>query len=459
MSVDQPRRPDESPRQYPVRSSQPKWRFSSSGLLTPFLILLLCAGLLFAAYEHGKGHLHQITSSVLPQAPPPPSGDAPGGEPPIRLARTATSGGALPEFLSATLLPGRGMQILQITAAVPGHGEVPLLFAPALQDAGRVLTGDGDDADGDMGVTVGGAFMFPWARKLRGTPGMAPGILRTNWDGLQVSFPAASADSSFSVHGLFLKRKPDAIQTSVLADGQSLHAEFHPGDFKGMWPSPMDVTLDVELTGHVINLTLTAKNTGNLRVPVGAGWHPLFAVPSGNRLDALLTIPSGVVDELDHTTGLPTGRSSDITDSPHDFQRAGGTALGAANIDETYINLRKPIGGDGPICELRDPGDDLALRLIPLTANIDHVHVMAPLGKPWVAISPETNADDPFGGEWLNEAGSGIVTLQPGATFTYKVRLEISTLNGTAVLMPASAAPAAGASAASAAAPAPAATH
>ena len=50
-----------------------------------------------------------------------------GGEDVLTLTRKATNSGSKPEFLSVTLLPGRGMNMFQVTAAIPGKGEIPLL--------------------------------------------------------------------------------------------------------------------------------------------------------------------------------------------------------------------------------------------------------------------------------------------------------------------------------------------
>ena len=65
----------------------------------------------------------------------------PGGQDPIRLSRSATSIGKGVELISATFLPGRGMNVFQITALIPGHGEVPLLVSHrcwrALRDSER----------------------------------------------------------------------------------------------------------------------------------------------------------------------------------------------------------------------------------------------------------------------------------------------------------------------------------
>ena len=71
------------------------------------------------------------------QQPAPPGEQAPqpaapaavqiGGENVLTLARKATASGSKPEFLSVTLLPGRGMNMFQVTAAIPGKGGDPIV--------------------------------------------------------------------------------------------------------------------------------------------------------------------------------------------------------------------------------------------------------------------------------------------------------------------------------------------
>ena len=76
----------------------------------------------------------------------------------LTLARKASSGGSKPEFLSVTLLPGRGMNMFQVTAAIPGKGEIPLMRSPSLADAPKVLSGTGKDQSGNASFSLGGAF-------------------------------------------------------------------------------------------------------------------------------------------------------------------------------------------------------------------------------------------------------------------------------------------------------------
>ena len=60
--------------------------------------------------------------------------------------------------------------------------------------------------------------------------------------------------------------------------------------------------------------------------------------------------------------------------------------------------------------------------------EIKTVQVYAPTdpGKNFVAIEEQFNFGDPFGKEW-HGMDTGMVTLKPGASVTWKVKLELFT--------------------------------
>jgi len=400
--------------------------FSTRGWVTPSLVGLLCLGLVIASYERGHGNLHRIKSRVDPPPPAEIIPQGPGGQDPIRLSRSATTIGKEAELISATFLPGRGMNVFQITALLPGHGEVSLLASPPLSSAAGLLNGLDEDANGAVSTTMGGAILAPWAQSLSGTPSNKAGILQANWNGQQLMFPALSSDSSRSVEGLLLNQGVESVKSDVLPDGQSVSATFHGSNFSDSWPSTLEISVQANLTSHDLDLTVTETNTGKQPTLAGIGWHPLFAIPSGDRADALLRIPSKNVVEVDRRSGRPTGKIvSAGGDSESDYSRANGTRLGAGNISETYTNL-EPGVASGPVAELRDPAFNFKLSVIPLTANITSLRVIAPTDKSWISIGPNTNLDDPLGAEWGDPQKAGLVVLAPGATLRWKVRVEIS---------------------------------
>jgi aldose 1-epimerase len=404
--------------------------FSTRGWVTPSIVGLLCLALVVASYERGHGNLHKIKSRVNPPPPTEVIALGPGGQDPVRLSRSPTTIGKEAELISATFLPGRGMNVFQITALIPGHGEVPLLVSPPLASAPGVLNGQDEDANGSASTTLGAAILAPWAQSLTGQPTASPGILQTAWNGRRLTFPAVNARSSQSVEGLLLNRGADGVKSDVLPDGQSVTAVFHAGDFGGSWPSTIDITVQADLTSKDLDLTVTAKNVGQQPAPFGVGWQPFFAIPSGDRSDALLRIPSKIVTDTDLKTGLPTGKMSLVDGTPRDFDHAGGMKLGTNSVDGTYTNL-EPGLDSGPIAAISDPGYNVRMSVIPLTANVTNMRVLAPADKPWVSIGPNTNLNDPFGPQWGNPENAGMMILAPGATFRWKVRLEISLIGTT----------------------------
>jgi galactose mutarotase-like enzyme len=406
--------------------------FSTRGWLTPSLVGLLSVGLLFAAFERGHGNFQKLKGRVDPQPVEEVSPPGPGGQDPIRLSRSATSIGKGVELISATFLPGRGMNVFQITALIPGHGEVPLLVSPLLASATGILNGQDDDANGSASTTFGGAVLLPWAQRLSGSSTNTQGTLSTIWNGKRLSFPAENAGSNMSVEGLLLNRGADSVKSDVLPDGQSVIAVFHAGDFSGNWLSTIDVTVEAQLTAHDLDLTVTAHNTGQQPAPFGVGWHPFFAIPSGNRADALLSIPSQTIMEVNKESGKPTGRMQSISGKDIDFSRTSGTKLGSLPINATYTSLLSGVAS-GPVAELTDPSYNYRLSVIPLTQDITSMRVISPGDKAWVSIGPNTNLDDPFGPEWDSPENAGMITLAPGASLRWKVRLEISQMGASAV--------------------------
>jgi galactose mutarotase-like enzyme len=319
------------------------------------------------------------------------------------------------------------MNLLQLTALIPGHGELPILVSPPLDEVESMLTGAGPDANGALSATMGGAFLVPWAGHLLGKPAPTPGILQTLWLGQRLTFPASAPGSSLSTLGLLLNRGADSTHNDVILDGQSVEAIFHPGTFSGNWPSPGSVHVLAEMSGHTMDLTVTVQNTGSIPIPVGVGWLPYFSIASQNREKATLSLPSSTRLETNRSTSIPTGRMLPVSGTPLDFSPARGVPLGHRGIDDTFVHLTPGVLANGPVVELRDTVYGYGIRISPLTGNIKALRVIAPSDKPWVAIGPYTNFDDPLGSQWETSEGSGIATVQPGDTLQWKVRVEIFT--------------------------------
>src|SRR5205807_3463584 len=128
----------------------------------------------------------------------------PGGQDAIVLTRSRMIGDSSPEFTSVTMLPGRGMNVLQITAFVPGKGEINLLASPTVEQAVGILTGTGPDATGQASLQMGAAFEAPWADTIWGTSQSAAAHVSTNWRGHSINVPATRPSEMAADGGLLL---------------------------------------------------------------------------------------------------------------------------------------------------------------------------------------------------------------------------------------------------------------
>ncbi len=116
-------------------------------MLTPknssaILVSLLVALILFGWYKTSSSSSIAFAAAIVAasggkdsasetDSASPPSSLQIGGQQVVRLERKPTSGATKPEFLSATILPGRGMNLFQITAYQPGKGTIDVFASPS----------------------------------------------------------------------------------------------------------------------------------------------------------------------------------------------------------------------------------------------------------------------------------------------------------------------------------------
>jgi aldose 1-epimerase len=403
-----------------------------SGMLTMLILILLLAGLAFGWRTHRLGQFALLKKQLRAK----PKQDVvfrPGGQDVIKLQRTQMVGGSGPEFLSATLLPGRGMNMLQISAYLPQKGEVNLLASPPLNEATKRLSGTGVDATGAKSLAMGAAIEIPWAGRLSGTPTPGGAALTTVWRGMRFNLPTSAEDSyglDVAAGGLLLKEPSTSVTTSIMPDGGEAKATFRPGNFGGHWLSQTEITTTIELSGRAIEIRIVAHNTGDTAAPIGIGWHPRFAVLSGHRGQMILRLPEGLRAEVkDRRSGELSGRLLPVTGTEYDFTGRNGAQLGGLNLDDSFVHLKRGMMADGPVAELRDPESGYGLRITATSPTIKALRVYAPLDGSFVSIEPQFNYDDPFGREWAKEEDPGMVVLQPGQSTQWRIRLEIFSLS------------------------------
>jgi galactose mutarotase-like enzyme len=403
--------------------------------IMPALLIVLALSLGLAYRELGRGRLARLEAQIRGnEQPPQPTTPRPGGEEPLLLTRQPLMGGTLPEFISVTVLPGRGMNVLQIRASIPGMGEVDLLASPSLEQAAHAMTGSGDDLQGEASLDMGAAFETPWAGQMGGSPSPGGGHITSFWRGHTIDIPETGGgeDQPVALGGRMLGMGADSRNASNLPDGAHAEAVFAAKDFSTNWPSETEVTVTVVLSGRTIELTVAAHNLGNTAEPIGIGWHPRFALPLDNRAQWRLRIPADERAEV--TAGpdrLPSGKLLPVARTAYDFTARGGASLGTMGLDDTFVHLQNDLMESGPAVELSDRAHNYGLKMTALTTTIKAIHVTAPAGQPYISIDPRFNFDDPFGHEWSKEPDTGMVVLEPGQSAHWKVRLELFQLSNS----------------------------
>ena len=349
-----------------------------------------------------------------------------GGQKIVTLTRAAT-GAAKPEFTSVTLAPGRGMEILQITANFPGKGNVDVLASPDLAGAKKMLDGDDDDF-GNLGYRLGSAFLVPYPNRIRGKLSADGKTLTTEWQGHAITLPANNIGKlptaeRHAMHGLILKAKTDGVTVKDIPGGQEVSGVIHAGDFGGHWLSKTDLVVTIRLTAEAVDASIVARNVGKEDEPIAIAWHPYFNLPSGDRTQARVYIPANTTAEVDgYDNVFPTGKIVPVDGTRFDLRAPDGKALGTEFFDDNWNHLNwvdKTV-----TVKVIDPAAHYGVDIIGFSPEIKALQMYAPPTKQFVAIEHQYNFGDPFGKEW-GKTDTGMVTLKPGQSTKWHVRLHV----------------------------------
>jgi galactose mutarotase-like enzyme len=350
-----------------------------------------------------------------------------GGAPAVVLT-AADLPAAGPAFTSATVLPGRGMMLLQARLRLPDGREVDALAAPPPAEAARELDGGPDDFNGNKAFSFGGAILAPFANRIRGRP-VEPRQIEAIVDGRRVRLPRnwggkAPGAEQYAMHGLILDACIDVEASSPAVVRGRLAA----GDFGGRWPGRAELAFEWLLEAGALRLRVSVRNVGDGVLPFGIGWHPYFALPSGDRRQARLRLPAGLRAEVNnYDEVLPTGRLLPTAGTAYDFSQA--RELGELYLDDCFTDLVREDGLAS--AEVVDPAAGVGLRIATPSPEVKAVQVYAPPDKPFVVVEPQYNLADPYGDVWRAGTDTGMARLQPAQSLTYEVSVTAFAL-GTA---------------------------
>ncbi len=349
-----------------------------------------------------------------------------GGQKAVKLTR-AVAEKSKPEFTSVTVLPGRGMMVLQITANFPGKGNVDVLASPELAEAAKILNED-DSEVGAKAWSMGSAFLVPYPNRIRGKLSADGKTLSTEWEGHTLTLPANNIGKlptaeRHAMHGLIERSKTDGVRVKKIPGGEELTGVIHGGDFGGYWLSKTDLDFTITLTAEAIDASVVARNVGAETEPIAIAWHPYFNLPSGDRKQVRVHIPASNMAEVDgYDNVFPTGKVLPVEGTRYDLRAPGGKPLGTEMFDDNWSHVDWKNGA--ATVEVVDPAAHYGVKIEGLSKEIKAIQMYAPPAKEFVAIEHQYNFGDPFGKEW-GKTDTGMVTLKPGESTKWHARIKV----------------------------------
>ena len=356
-----------------------------------------------------------------------------GGEKVLSLNQVIDTTSNHLQIESVVILPGRGMNIYQIRAFIPGKGVVDLLQSPPLEESQKNMNGGPEDFNGNQSFFVGGSILIPYANRIRGTYLFDENVISTqildhtiklpaNWKGKRLGA------EPHAMHGLILKSQVEIESSSATDAGAESHGVLHAGDFGGHWLSSTDLDFTVWMHDNHFVLDIKARNAGTEPLPIGIGWHPFFKIPSGKRQQARLVIPAHSRTQTNNYDDVfPTGKVLPQTGALAPLQKTPGMTLKSTYLDDGFVDLiRAPQGAEATLV---DPLSRYEVTVNAVSPTIKAIQVYAPDDKAFVAIEPQFNWGDPYGKVWKDSGkDTGMTVLKPGETTEYKVELTFQTL-------------------------------
>jgi aldose 1-epimerase len=247
----------------------------------------------------------------------------------------------------------------------------------------------------DLPPRSSGCVLVPWPNRLRGG--------RYTFDGVEYQLPVTEPARGNASHGLARWERwvPVRQEPSTVTLGLDIVPQIG-------WPFEVRVEVTYAVDAELgLGVTATATNTGPVRAPFGAGFHPYLSTRGHGIADVRLHAPVRdriVVDEA----MVPVG-AAPVAGTPYDLHR--GRRLGTLRMDDGFAVAP---GEDGRrVVELRTRSGgarvwfDQAFRFLQLFTPDLLAH-----GQPAVAVEPMTCPADAF------NSGTALIVLPPGGSWT-----------------------------------------
>lgn len=254
---------------------------------------------------------------------------------------------------------------------------------------GEPVTGTyGDDV---LPPKACGITLVPWPNRVRDG--------RYSFDGTDYQLALTEPKTRTAIHGLgrWDRWTPTAQTRGRVTLGLDIVPQTgYP------WPLHAEVTYALHAE-RGLTVTLTATNTGDKRIPFGAGAHPYISTRGRSLDETTVKLPAATKLDVDEQQ-IPVGRTP-VKGTRADLRR--GRRLGADRFDDGFADVTFRDGRAVAEVRTRAGGAQVwlddnwsHLQLFTLEALGDH--------GPAVAVEPMTCAPDAF------NSGDGLIVLEPG---------------------------------------------
>jgi aldose 1-epimerase len=174
------------------------------------------------------------------------------------------------------------------------------------------------------------------------------------------------------------------------------------------WPYEVRVEVRYAIQAEAgLSVTASATNTGTIRAPFGAGFHPYLSTRGATLAETTVQLPAAqrlLVDDVQVPIGLQS-----VDRTAYDLRR--GKKLKNLRLDDGFTGLALTNGRS--VAEVRGKSGGARIWF---DETFRYLQVFTPEeltgGLPAVAIEPMTCAPDAF------NSGDGLIVLNPGASWS-----------------------------------------
>ncbi len=244
-----------------------------------------------------------------------------------------------------------------------------------------------------------GQTLIPWPNRLRDG--------RYEFAGEAHQLPLTEPETANAIHGLV--RCANWVAVKRTDGGATMEYLLHrqPG-----YPFALALRIDYTLSGDGLTVHTSATNVGEHACPYAAGAHPYLTAGTPTIDECELRSPGATWMPTDDRA-IPIG-SEPVDGTPLDFRFA--RTIGSTELNTAFGELQRDRDGLARV-ELKAPDG----RRVALWLDGSHSYLMLYTGdtlseparrRRSLGVEPMTCAPNAF------QTGEGLLTLQPGETFT-----------------------------------------